>query len=312
MDTEHQAVKEFTTWVAVNPLPGKHRRGSENTIKGYTRDLERFASWFKQSRGFELGPETLTPDDIQDYITYAQTVEEKKPATILRYFAAIRAYALYLKKTDDRITSDLTDGIRLPRQEPAAKQGLRRLERLAVVRALNVPWKKTEKAKHRLIRDRAIVFTLMFVGLRIDELENVRLKHAHIIRNSTNSYIEIPSGKGNQYRSVGVPKKARDALAEWLDLREKLGAQHDYLFVQIRNEYKPLGKRTMQSMIEKVGRKAEIEGLSPHILRHTAVRIWRNEAGDRAAAAQMGHSIATMQKYDSLRDGDLIEAAGKF
>ena len=77
MEIRHQAVKEFALWIASNPLPGRHRRGSENTLKGYIGDLGLFANWFKQSTSLDLGAETLTPDDIQDYISHAQTVEKK-------------------------------------------------------------------------------------------------------------------------------------------------------------------------------------------------------------------------------------------
>ena len=316
MEIKHQAVKEFALWIATNPLPGRHRRGSENTIKGYIGDLGLFANWFKQTTGLDLGAETLTPDDIQDYISHAQTVDEKKPATISRYFAAIRAYVLYLLQTDERIISDLTTGIRLPRQEQAKKRGLRRLERRAVIRALAVPWKNTQKAKQRLIRNKAIIFAGMTVGLRLNEVVNLKLKDTKIIKGSTSSSIEVREGKGNRIRTVGVPEDARNALYDWLTLREEInqehGIEHDYLFVQIKQGYAPLGIRAFQRIAVKIGERAKIEGLTYHILRHTAVRVWRKKTDDRTTAAQMGHSVATMQKYDALRESDVLEAAGKF
>jgi len=315
MEIKHQAVKEFALWIATNPLPGRHRRGSENTIKGYIGDLGLFANWFKQTTGLDLGPETLTPDDIQDYITHAQTVDEKKPATISRYFAAIRAYALHLLQTDERIVSDLTTGIRLPRQEQARKRGLRRLERKAVIRALAIPWKDTQKAKQRLIRNKAIIFTGMFVGLRLNEVANLKLKDAKIIKGSTSSSIEVREGKGNRVRTVGVPEDARNALYDWLALREEInqehGIDHDYLFVQIKQGYAPLGIRAFQRITVKIGERAKIEGLTYHILRHTAVRVWRKKNTDSITASQMGHSVSTMQKYDTVQKGDVIEAARK-
>ncbi|MBT7600271.1 MAG: hypothetical protein HN560_04275, partial [Anaerolineae bacterium] len=61
-----------------------------------------------------------------------------------------------------------------------------------------------------------------------------------------------------------------------------------------------------------VGERARIEDLTYHILRHTAVRVWRKKTDDRTTAAQMGHSVATMQKSDALRESDVLEAASKF
>ena len=68
----------------------------------------------------------------------------------------------------------------------------------------------------------------------------------------------------------------------------------------------------MQHMVKEVGRRAKLEmELTPHILRHTAIRIWRKNTDDRTTATQMGHSIATMMKYDSITEDDVLIAAEK-
>ena len=307
MDTK--SVEEFSAWINKNALPGQHKRGSENTIKGYVSDLSAFAGWFEESTGMPLSAENLTPDDIQDHISYLQSVLKRKPATVLRRFAAIRAYCLYLLQTDDRITSDLTTGIRLPKREPASKTGLRRKERNAVGRVFSVPWKNTEQGRNRLVRDKAIVFTLMYVGLRVEELEKLRVDDLTVSKRD--GYIRVLEGKGNRSRTVGIPSKARDPLREWAKLRDTMDLQHDALFCQIGRGKNPLKKRMIQYIVEETGRRAGIK-LSAHLLRHTAVRVWRKEADDRTAAAQMGHSIATMQRYDAITTEDVLEAAKSF
>ena len=311
VNISHQRVEEFAQWLRENPLPGRHRRGSEKTIQSYIGDLDRFARWFEQSTGLLLSAETLTSDDIQDFISQLQTVKGRKPNTVLRYFAAIRAYCLYLQKITPRVQRDLSDGIRLPRQTPMTKRGLRRLERRAVMRVFNVPWKDTEAARLRLIRDRAIVETMMYVGLRVDKLRGLKLDDLRLGERSGS--ILVRQGKGNLDRTAGVPLKARQALIEWLEVRETLGCEHDFVFVQIKKGYKPLGIRSVQQMVQEVGRRAGLEiELSPHILRHTALRIWRKKVGDdRTVAKQMGHSEATMRKYDAVTTGDVEDAARK-
>ena len=313
MEIKNQAAKEFAVWIATNALPGRHRRGSDHTIRGYVSDLELFANWFKETTGLDLSAETLTSDDIQDYVTYSQTVEKRKPSTILRRFAAIRAYCLYLMQTDKRITGDLTTGIRLPKKEPASKRGLRRLERLAVGRVFTVPWKDTQQGRHRLVRDKAIIFTLMHVGLRVEELSNITMPDI-LSLSKRKGVIRIPNGKGNKTRKVGVPSKARLPLLEWIELRKELGVEHEYLFTRVNKGLLPLKKRTIQDIVEMTRKQANLGDveLTAHILRHTAVRIWRKETDDRTTAAQMGHSVATMQKYDALKESDVLEAATKF
>ncbi|MCF6277754.1 MAG: tyrosine-type recombinase/integrase [Anaerolineales bacterium] len=311
MEVKHQAVKEFAAWIAVNALPGRHRRGADHTITGYVGDLEIFASWFLETTNRDLSAETLTPDDIQDYIAYLQTVLKRKPNTVLRHFAAIRAYCLYLMQADGRIVSDLTTGIRLPKKDNATKQGLRRLDRLAVGRAFTVPWKDTETGRRRLIRDKAIVYTLMFVGVRVQELVNITLGDI-VTLTKRSGEIRIQNGKGNAARTVGVPSKARQALLEWIALRRELGVAHDYLFTGVGKNTRPLAKRAVQNVVTATGKRAGLDGLSPHILRHTAVRIWRKETDDRTTAAQMGHSVATMQRYDALSVTDVLNVADNF
>ena len=309
MNLSSNAVLDFHEWLQHNPLPGKHQRGNPKTIRNYAGDLERFARWFQQSRNLELAPETLTPDDIQDFISYLQVVQKAKPNTVLRYFASIRSYCLYLRKTDPRIQRDLSEGVRLPKRDPMTKRGLRRLERLAVKRVFNVPWKDTEAARMRLVRDRAIVTTLMYVGLRVDKL--VKLKLDALDLGERSGSIQVRKAKGNRDRIAGVPVEARRELTEWLQVREGLGCEHDFLFTQIRKGYQPIGVRSVQQMVAEVGKRAGLEiELSPHILRHTALRIWRQKVNDdRIVAAQMGHSEATMRKYDAIQQDDVLNAA---
>ena len=311
MELQTDAAKDFSLWVISNPLPGKRRRGSKNTVSGYVGDLDRFARWFEQSVGKPLSAETLTPDDIQDFISKLQVVDGKLPSTVLRSFAAIRAYCLYLQQTDNRIVRDLTDGIRLPKKDAPSKRGLRRTERLAVERVFNVTWKNTGIGTMRLIRDHAIISVLMYVGLRVDELINLALADIEIGERSGTIYVR--AGKGNQDRTAGIPAAARRELATWMDLRARLNPNHDKLFIQIRDDYKPLGTRAVQRLAEKAGQMAGLEiALTPHVLRHTAVRIWRKQSDDRTTAAQMGHSVATMQRYDAIKDGDVKKAAARF
>ncbi len=313
MKLKKKSAIEFYEWISKNPLPGKHRLGAEKTIQGYARDLDRFAIWFKQTTDLELGAETLTRDDIQDFVTQLQTIEKKKASTVLRLYAAIRAYSLYLMETDDRVTGDRTAGVRLPRQEVGTKRALRRLERLAVGRVFTMPWKNTLLGERRLVRDKAIVYTMMLVGLRVAKLATLRLEDVKIIRKSTNSQITVRGGKGELDRTVAIPTDARDYLADWLELREELkkeiGFDHDFVFLQIRGKHGGLSVRSVQNVIEEVRTKTGIEDLTAHTLRHTAVRLWRRQAGDRVAAAQMGHSVTTMQKYDAVQESDLIDAA---
>jgi integrase/recombinase XerD len=150
---------------------------------------------------------------------------------------------------------------------------------------------------------------MMYVGLRVDKLTGLKLSDLNLGERSGS--ILVRKGKGDLDRTAGVPLKARQALTEWLETRETFGCQHDFVFVQVRKGYKPLGVRSVQQMVQEVGKRAKLEiELSPHILRHTALRLWSKKVGDdRTVAKQMGHSDATMRRYDAVQNQDVIEAA---
>ena len=180
---------------------------------------------------------------------------------------------------------DLSDGIRLPRQEKMARRGLRRKERLAVERVFTVPWKNTEKARLRLVRDYAIVETMMYVGLRVDVL--AKLKLSDLTLGDRSGSIQVRQGKGNTDRIAGVPLKARQALAEWIKIREFLDCDHDFLFAQIRSGHKPLGTRSVQHMVKEVGMRAKLD---VELTLHMSFGIQQSAFGARAqTTVQLRH-----------------------
>ena len=69
-------------------------------------------------------------------------------------------------------------------------------------------------------------------------------------------------------------------------------------------------------MVWGVGRQAELDKagiqLTPHLLRHTAVYLWREENDPFVVAAQMGHKdINTTMRYGRPSGKDLRRAAAK-
>jgi integrase len=80
--------------------------------------------------------------------------------------------------------------------------------------------------------------------------------------------------------------------------------------------YHPLGTRSIQAMTRKLGKKAGLEEegvlVTPHLLRHTAVHLWRQKNSAFVVAAQMGHKdINTTMSYDRPSQADLRRGAAK-
>ncbi|MCJ7433149.1 MAG: tyrosine-type recombinase/integrase, partial [Anaerolineales bacterium] len=125
-----------------------------------------------------------------------------------------------------------------------------------------------EDANHRLVRDHAIAFLMMYAGPRVDETCNLNVGDVELKEKSGS--IHIRKGKGLRERRTAIPLPARKKLQKWLDLRAELGIGNDKeqaLFVRLRG--KPgerLSVRAVQDMVSEATRRAGIEeaAVTPH------------------------------------------------
>jgi len=304
-----ETLSDFDRFLQAEPLPGKHRLASENTRRAYLRNLRLFLDWLLKTNGIEdadFTPSMITRDDIRDYFAFLRT-RGAAVATVHQRFAALSAFFKWAK-AQGLVQSDETEGIALPSRQPLAPKGLDRRERRALMRVLNTLPQDTPTAKLRAVRDRAIVITLMQVGLRVSELVALRLDDLTLRKRS--GEIQVRSGKGNKDRTAAVPLDARKALQAWLETRPE--TEHDFVFVQTRAPYRPISARSVQALVREIGRLAGLD-ITPHTLRHAAVYLWKERGADPfVIAAQMGHkSLDTTMRYGKPRLQDLQKAAGE-
>ena len=305
------SIKAYESYIKIHPLPGKKRIASENTRAAYVRDLDLFARWFEDTTERAFAPASITREDIQDYIAYVRTAQDAAVSTVQRKYASIRSFYQWAISTGQAQYNE-SNGVALPSEQRLAPEGLDRPQRAAVRRVFNAPPKNTPTASLRQVRDRAIVFVMMYAGLRISEIENLHM--GDLILRDKSGELNIRSGKGDKDRTVALPLEARKALEEWLEMRPE--CEHDFAFTVTRKGHRPLGRRAMQEMVVDVGRRAELDKagirMTPHLLRHTAVYLWREENDPFVVAAQMGHKdINTTMRYGRPSGKDLRRAAAK-
>ena len=306
-----ESIKAYESYIKIHPLPGKRRMASENTRAAYVRDLALFSRWFQDATEQAFAPASITREDIQDYIAYLRTVHDAAVSTVQRKYASIRSFYQWAIATGQAQYNE-SNGVTLPSEQRLAPEGLDRPQRAAVRRVFNAPPKNTPTARLRQVRDRAIVFVMMYAGLRISEIEGLHLDD--VILREKSGELNIRSGKGDKDRKTALPLEARKALEEWLAKRPETA--HDFVFTTTRLGYASLGRRAIQEMVSGVGRQAELDKagiqLTPHLLRHTAVYLWREENDPFVVAAQMGHKdINTTMRYGRPSGKDLRRAAAK-
>jgi len=155
------------------------------------------------------------------------------------------------------------------------------------------------------LRMRALMEILYAGGLRVSEL--VTLKTAAAGRRDECLMIK---GKGGRERLVPLTGAARQAIKDWLKVREdtvpkghsKAGA---YLFPS-RGKAGHLTRERFAQMLKELAVKAGLppSQISPHVLRHAfATHLLANGADLRSVQTLLGHAdISTTQIYTHVLD----------
>jgi integrase/recombinase XerC len=151
-------------------------------------------------------------------------------------------------------------------------------------------------------RDQAIIITFLYTGLRVGEL--VALRHTDVVLSERKGAITVRAevAKGNKERVVPVPKTARKALQGYSDCQTQTGER---LFVGREG---PLTTAGIGAVVRKYAAWAYLEGVTPHVLRHTfAYNFLEKNNNDVVALADiLGHTdLNTTYIYTKRRLSDL-------
>jgi integrase/recombinase XerD len=149
----------------------------------------------------------------------------------------------------------------------------------------------------RTRRDRAMVEAMLLGGLRRSEVLGLRFEDI----NAGERRVFIAEGKGGHQRIVPVSGRFFDTLAAYLTEERPEEAATDRLFVVLKGPRRgePLSAAGLDEIVKGARRRAGIEHLTCHQLRHTCFTRLR-EAGMalEAIQAQAGHrSIESTRIY---------------
>jgi integrase/recombinase XerC len=245
-----------------------------NTVKAYRRQTIAYVSW--------LASDTADhPDAFADTVGAEAAVtawrrhlirDKASPASVNQALAAV---TLLYEHAGLRVA---VKRARVPR--PGEPDALTPAQQGAVERA----------ATRRGARDAAVLAVLLYAGAR--EEECARLDAEDIAITARTGTIRL-HGKGDQVRTIPLPKVARDRLTSWLDKR---GRHPGPLWPGIRG---PLTISGIVQVVLAVGDDAGIPGLRPHRCRHTyATRLRQGGADVAQVQALLGHaSLDTSARY---------------
>jgi integrase/recombinase XerC len=161
-------------------------------------------------------------------------------------------------------------------------------------------------------RDRAILELLYASGLRVSELAGLDLRRI----NFGDGMLRV-RGKGRKERIVPFGSKARQALDDYLPVREKVmieSKKRDQTALFLNAHGDRLTTRSVDRLVKKyVRRFGPNVKTSAHSLRHAFASHLLAEGADlRAIQEMLGHqSLATTQKYTQVSIKQLIDVYDK-
>ena len=245
---------------------------------------------------------------------YLETVRRFAGATIRRKLATLSALYQFLCERN-AVTHNVVSGVKRPKTQgsvgttPAiSDEQMRQL--------LAAPNPATLKGK----RDRAILATLGYHGIRRQELCDLLVRH-YSMRDGVMKF-EV-HGKGDKIRYLPVAPLAQTLIADYLDTSEHRCELDSALFRPVRNNSnrkldKPLNPSSVLRYIvkrygEQVGITFNTHGFCVHSLRVTsATKAWENGANIVDIQHWLGHAnITTTRSYFRQRD-ERIEQSPSF
>jgi integrase/recombinase XerC len=287
------------------------RNASPHTIRNYASDLRQFREYLVESAGAPSGRgsgkiQKVDQLAVRGFIAHLYE-REKKKTSIARKLSAVRAFFKFLA-AEHVIAQSPAAAVSTPKLE---KRLPRILSEEEMNRFLDQLTEAAKNGEPLLARDRAILELLYASGLRVSELVGLDLRSI-----SFDDGMVLVRGKGRKERIVPFGSKAKDALAAYLPVREKILAEaktsSPAVFLNVKG-----GRLTTRSVDRLVKKYIRALGLnvkaSPHSLRHAFASHLLTEGADlRAIQEMLGHeSLATTQKYTQVSIKHLMDVYDK-
>lgn len=256
-----------------------------NTIISYINDLKQFSNFVNIDLN---SPETLNikKEHIRNWVIYL--FENKYSSTsINRKLSTLKSFFKYLLKRGF-VKNNPVKLIATPKSE-------KKLPSFINIKQINELLDNIfdENNNFEKNRDRLIIEMFYLTGIRRNELINIKLGDIDF----NNCKIKI-IGKGNKERIIPISKEFSERIKRYLELKNELGLQTEYLFVTNG------GQKLYPEFVYRVVKKyltfvSTIRKRSPHVIRHTFATHLLNEGADLSAIKDLlGHSsLAATQVY---------------
>lgn len=265
---------------------------SKHTLQAYERDVADFLEFCAVQ---QLALNDVEATDLRQFL--AEKVEQHglSSSSLQRMLSSIRQFMKWAEQAQ-YLAFNPADDFQLKRQSRPLP-GMVDIE--TVNQILDQPAPEAEAQQQMWLRDKAILELLYSSGLRLSEIQSLRIKDVDFNR----QLLRI-TGKGNKTRVVPFGSKAKDSLMEWLKIYPLWNG--DFVpdaNVFITQKGNPLGARQIENRVKFQAQRAGVNvDLHPHLLRHCFASHMLSNSGDlRAVQEMLGHSnLSTTQIYTHI------------
>ncbi|PYT00153.1 MAG: site-specific tyrosine recombinase XerD [Acidobacteria bacterium] len=269
---------------------------AKNSLSAYENDLTKLKAWCDKN-GYVI--ENLTRQDLREWMIdlgRTKLLDNSKR----RIVSALRGFYKFLM-IDGHIKINPAENLDLPQKGLYLPKFLNQTE---MDQLLAMPDVSTETG----VRDRALIELMYACGLRVSEAVGVKLGDIDI-----ESGILTTTGKGSKTRRVPVGSSAIEWVKSYLSIRRKKeNIEIPNLFVTPGGM--PMNRGSIFELVREYGRKAGLQDISPHTLRHSfATHLVQNRADIRSVQQMLGHAdISTTQIYTHMTDAHLRDSYERF
>ncbi|HQI13038.1 MAG: tyrosine-type recombinase/integrase [Candidatus Shapirobacteria bacterium] len=258
----------------------KKKGKSVNTIVAYKGDINQLAVFLSKKNVTDVS--AITSKEIEDF-KKDLTENGYTAKSVSRKLNSIKNFFAYLRN-EEKISTDPSIEVKHPKYENDIPKVLKPIE-----------YRSLRDAARNDIRATAIIELMLQAGLRIKEIENLKLEDV-----KENSII-VESYESHPQREVPLNNSAKMALKKYLD-EVRNGGKSKNVF--ITKTGRVLLARNIRSLLNRYFNKADIRGIKVNDLRNTFI-VFQLKAGVPLdiVSQVVGHKrISTTEKYLELID----------